>query len=1088
MVELLPSEKFESNFSEEVRSSGNLLHAMRNWGAFDRISCSFPEDDDTECSLELKERFLVPSCSCPDFALGRLCKHLWAALLTADRFEDLGKSLQKNVPRKLCATGNKPAEIAQKDDAPTYEPVDKRRKRKSPTLHQVDGVLLDYEPTVVRKPKHATPYHPYDDTLDLSILYVVRADKHVANDDTLVIDLRWRPKPADGEKQAPSKPFIIEADTVLPSALDAELLHLLEPCHRQDDEPNRYRVPIGDASILEKLARCHELRWMDNSSGSLVMRPLSIDEGLPADTAIRFTPQASSNLAYHVQAELINIGEHIPFSDVQMLLQTTQPLGKRTLAVALARGTLLFIDARRATSLLETKFVHRPPLPLSFPEALALARSLAAETDIDTEEFPPGIALKSVEGKPVGELFVRTAKFKFREHEQLHADLTFLYNGVSCPDDGADRLIQGHCIVRRDALEEERLHARLLSLGFRYNEKAYIEEPGWKLHPSQLDEVVRMLVMEDWIVTAEGKTYRKPVTKQPVVKSGVDWFEVEGGATYDEISIGLPALLTAFTKGEKAVRLDDGTYGLLPLEWLANFTALTEIGDVQDDKLKFRMEQAALVASILGDRAAEATGNYGEALRRFEALEAPRPASPPEGFRATLRPYQAIGLGWLLNMQQAGLGACLADDMGLGKTIQVLAVLAERARRPERRPSLIVLPKSLIFNWQAEAAKFAPWLRLLVHTGAGRSCAPAHLSQYDLVLTTYGTLRNDAALLAKVPFDYCVLDESQAIKNYDSSTAQAARCIQAAHRIAMTGTPIENNLGELYSQLDFLNPGLFGRSSICLAPSVNNTREDAVINRIRKGVRPFILRRTKKEVAKDLPPKTEQLLFCEMLPEEQEEYDDLLRYYQKQLTTETSGSSMLILAALTKLRQAACHPGLLKPQRISDTSAKLELLATRLETIVLEGHKALVFSQFTSFLKIIQARLEETGWDFCYLDGETKNRAEVVERFQQDDAQKVFLISLKAGGVGLNLTAADYVFIMDPWWNPAAESQAIDRAYRIGQHNPVMAYRLVTKNTVEEKVVQLQQAKRQLSSAIIDQDTGIPSSFSRKDLEVLLKG
>ena len=1083
MSEMLPSEKFESNFTEETRSGGTLLHAVRNWGAFDRISCSFPEDDDTECSLELKGRFLVPSCSCAEFAAGQLCKHLWAALLTADKFEDLGKSLQKNVPQKLQAAIRPPLP----QDEPHYDPVDKRRPARSRII-QDEGRILDYGQVFRSHPKISMPSHPVDDTLNLEILYVIRADKHTSNDNTLIIDLRWRPKNNGIEKPPASKSFMVEADTVLPSTLDAELLRSLSPCHKTEDEPNRYRFPLGDASIIEKLARCPALRWMDNTSGSLVMRPLIIDEGLPADTIIRFLPQPGSTLSsYLVQAELLHGGKHIPFADVKMLLQGNPSPEGKSVAVALARGTLLYADVRRAASLLETHFVNKPPVHLAFPEAVSLARTLAAETDIDTEDFPPGIALKNLEAKPIGELFVRTAKYKYREHEQLHADLTFQYNGASCPDDGGDRLLQGHCIIRRDALEEERLHARLLSLGFRYNEKAYIEEPGWKLHPSQLDEVVRTLVQEDWIVTAEGKTYRKPITKQPVVKSGVDWFEVDGGVAYEGVTVGLPALLAAFSKGEKAVRLDDGTYGLLPLEWLSNFTALTELGEVQDDKLHFRMEQAALVAAILGDRASEATGSYGEALRRFENLGTPNPVHPPDGFQANLRHYQAIGVGWLLNMQKAGLGACLADDMGLGKTIQVLAVLAARSRLPQHRPSLIVLPRSLIFNWQAEAARFAPWIRLLVHLGTERSCSPELLSQYDLVLTTYGTLRNDATKLAKVMFDYCVLDESQAIKNHDSSTAQAARCIHASYRIAMTGTPIENNLGELYSQLDFLNPGLFGRSSLCLAPSPGNTSENSVINRIRKGVRPFILRRTKAEVAKDLPPKSEQLLFCEMLPEEQEEYDELLHYYQKQLSDEKPGSSMLILAALTKLRQAACHPGLLKPQRINESSPKLELLATRLETIILAGHKALVFSQFTSFLKIIQARLEEAGWDFCYLDGETKDRAAVVERFQNDVEKKVFLISLKAGGVGLNLTAADYVFIMDPWWNPAAEAQAIDRAYRIGQRNPVMAYRLVTKNTVEEKVVQLQNAKRELASAVIDQNTDAPSPFSRKDLEALLR-
>jgi len=305
----------------------------------------------------------------------------------------------------------------------------------------------------------------------------------------------------------------------------------------------------------------------------------------------------------------------------------------------------------------------------------------------------------------------------------------------------------------------------------------------------------------------------------------------------------------------------------------------------------------------------------------------------------------------------------------------------------------------------------------------------------------------------------------------------------------MTGTPIENHLGELFSQLEFLNPGLFGSmKTVSMAPSPNNPKDDAPINRIRRGVRPFILRRRKQDVAKDLPPKTEQILLCEMSPDEQQDYDELRRYYQNELLGGTEQQSgMQILAALTRLRQAACHPGLLKAQKIHDSSAKMELLMANLETVLAAGHKALVFSQFTSFLKIILARLQETGYDSCYLDGQTADRAAVVQEFQTNPDKQVFLISLKAGGVGLNLTAADYVFIMDPWWNPATEAQAIDRAYRIGQKNPVMAYRLVTHNTIEEKVVTLQNQKRNLANAVIDQDAGLPAQFSRKDLEALLR-
>ncbi|MBQ6471793.1 MAG: DEAD/DEAH box helicase, partial [Victivallales bacterium] len=356
-----------------------------------------------------------------------------------------------------------------------------------------------------------------------------------------------------------------------------------------------------------------------------------------------------------------------------------------------------------------------------------------------------------------------------------------------------------------------------------------------------------------------------------------------------------------------------------------------------------------------------------------------------------------------------------------------------------------------------------------------------------LLFTTYGTLRNDATLLANIDFDYCVLDESQIIKNADSSTAKAARCIQARHRIAMTGTPVENHLGELFSQLDFLNPGLFGRRHFNLAPSTDNPREDSALNRIRRAVRPFLLRRTKQDVAKELPPKTEQVLWCEMDEREQAQYDELKRHYQQQILGQNEQSSgMQTLAALMRLRQAACHPGLLRPERINDTSAKLELLCDNLATVLAAGHKALVFSQFTALLHIIQARLDTLGYGQCYLDGQTKDRAAEVRSFQEDPEKRVFLISLKAGGVGLNLTAASYVYIVDPWWNPAAESQAIDRAYRIGQTQAVTAYRLITKNTIEEKVHALQNSKRALADAIVA-NSDSPVRLSRADLESLLE-
>ena len=1078
-------DKFQHCFTEEAIAAGNSLisKGRRLWGATDRMACEFPDDGGIECSLVMSGRFLEGKCSCEEYKRLTCCRHLWVALNLADGNGDLEKALKKNVPSRLFNDGFHSASPAA-DGELNYE-FDRKPRKARPQRRDEDGRVLEeiHEETVIRRASSPVLFKKFDEALDFEMVYILRCDKIKADDTSLVIDVRWRPKTEQGEKPQPSKPFEPKGDAVLPSAQDSAVMRLLSLWHRDGDDANRYRPPIGEA-IVSALSVCRNLRWAESTEKGIALHSFRIDRNAVATVEVSFA--VTDDARFLVSAHLAAPEWRFPLNQSALLIQPRMELpGQQPRGYALAGNLLFMVDFRRALPMLRLRFASVPTVT-DYADAVALVHKLAEETDINLDALPEPLALRASECKPVGELYVRTAKFKFKEHEQLHAELTFSYNGISCPDDGADRLVKGRDIIKRDANEEGRLRSRLRELGFRYNERAYVEEIGWKLHPSLLDNAVQALVNDGWLVTAEGKTYRRPVTRQPSVKSGLDWFDVDGGVDYDGQTVGLPALLNAFKQGQKSVRLDDGTYGLLPMEWLANFTVLTELGDVSDDKLRFRMEQAAIVAAIIDDRIEEAQGRYGEQLRLFESLSAPTPTKPVDGFNAQLRGYQELGLGWLLNMQRAGLGACLADDMGLGKTIQVLAVLAERSRLPDKRPSLIVMPSSLIFNWQAESEKFAPWLRILVHHGQGRRCTEDNLCRFDLVLTTYGTLRNDYIDLAQIPFDYCVLDESQAIKNFDSSTARAVRCINARHRIAMTGTPIENSLAELYSQLEFLNPGLLRRESIVTAASPNSKGENAPIARIRRAVRPFILRRTKSEVAKDLPAKTEQTLFCEMPPEEQSEYDDLLHYYQRELvgTGDDAGQGMQVLAALTRLRQAACHPGLIKAVRIHETSAKLELLCERLETVVSEGHKALVFSQFTSFLKIIRSRLEENGYGICYLDGETKGRAEVVAEFQNNDEKTVFLISLKAGGVGLNLTAADYVFITDPWWNPAAESQAIDRAYRIGQRNPVFAYRLVTKSTVEEKVMQLQNAKRSLAAAIID--TEMPNTFSIKDLQGLL--
>ena len=382
---------------------------------------------------------------------------------------------------------------------------------------------------------------------------------------------------------------------------------------------------------------------------------------------------------------------------------------------------------------------------------------------------------------------------------------------------------------------------------------------------------------------------------------------------------------------------------------------------------------------------------------------------------------------------------------------------------------------------------------MLEHASADRLKTTEHFRDYDLILTTYGTLRNDIVQWRDVRFDYVILDEAQAIKNAASESAKAARLLSSDHRLALSGTPVQNHLGELWSLLEFLNPGMLGASRAFASLTSSADRAASLETRqfLAGALRPFILRRTKEQVAQDLPEKFEQTLFCELDKPQRELYDELKEHYRQsllgQIDREGLGKSKLqILEALLRLRQAACHPGLLNKSRIDDKSAKLETLLPRLAEVSEEGHKTLVFSQFTSLLSIVRKRLDERGVVYEYLDGKTRDRQQHVDRFQTDPDCKLFLISLKAGGLGLNLTAAQYVFLLDPWWNPAVEAQAIDRAHRIGQTQQVFAYRLIAKDTVEEKVLKLQQTKRDLADAIINADNGLISKLGREDLELLL--
>jgi len=729
---------------------------------------------------------------------------------------------------------------------------------------------------------------------------------------------------------------------------------------------------------------------------------------------------------------------------------------------------------------------------------LMLGRILA-ETRVPPLELIESIRLDEIIAKPRPCLTLRSPRQNWGiAADKLLGELEFDYDGAIIPAGRTTPLAVSTelgLVIRRDPRTESSADIKLFELGFREAKDPRLEPGTLELPAKRMGPVTKDLVLAGWRVEAEGKLIRPAGEFKLALSTGIDWFDLDGGIDYGGQSVNLPDLLAAARRGEALIELGDGSMGMLPDEWLKKYGMLADLGTAENGALRFNASQAGVLDALLANQPEiqvdAGFGKVREHLRQFEGVIA---LDAPSGFHGELRPYQREGLGWLDYLQRFGFGGILADDMGLGKTIQVLALLQRRRyRRQAKGPSLAVVPRSLVFNWIQEAAKFTPRLKVLDYTGPSRHSLREKFAEYDLIITTYGTLRTDITELTNFEFDYVMLDESQAIKNADSQSAKAARLLRARHRLAISGTPIENHLGELWSIIEFLNPGMLGSDTVFKKYASAGTgagldAADRIL--LAKALRPFILRRTKSQVVQDLPEKTEQTLYCDMETEQRRCYDELRVHYRDALlrkdAVELNRSKIEVLEALLRLRQAACHPGLINPEANTEPSAKLEMLLPSIAEVVEEGHKVLVFSQFTSFLAIVRERLDQEQLIYEYLDGRTRNRAAKVERFQNDPDCPIFLISLKAGGLGLNLTAAEYVYLLDPWWNPAVEAQAIDRSHRIGQTQHVFAYRLICRGTVEEKILELQQKKRDLADAILNADNRVISTLTREDLEFLL--
>jgi SNF2 family DNA or RNA helicase len=464
----------------------------------------------------------------------------------------------------------------------------------------------------------------------------------------------------------------------------------------------------------------------------------------------------------------------------------------------------------------------------------------------------------------------------------------------------------------------------------------------------------------------------------------------------------------------------------------------------------------------------------------------------PENVTATLRDYQVHGFEWLKFLNESGFGGILADDMGLGKTLEVITLLADQI---DKAPSMVIVPRSLLFNWAAELDKFCADLKYVIHHGPGRAKSLEALLPTNIIITTYSTAAIDIQLFKDYKFNYIILDESQAIKNPDSKRYKAMRLFQSGNRLAMTGTPIENNTFDLYAQLSFTSPGLLGSMTHFknnFSIPIDSQGDVEAANLLRKLIHPFILRRTKEQVAKDLPEKTETIIYCEMGTAQRKLYDNLKRRIKEDIESavEEKGvakSKFQMLDGLLRLRQM-CNSPLLVNKNFTGPNAdsvKINTLVESLTEAIDQKHNALVFSQFTSLLAIIKIELDKRGIKYAYLDGSTTKRQVQVNKFMENDDINIFLISIKAGNTGMNLTKADYVYIIDPWWNPAVEAQAIDRTHRIGQKNNIFAYKLICKNSIEEKILKLQEKKKKLATDIIRTDENILKSLKKEELLAL---
>lgn len=889
---------------------------------------------------------------------------------------------------------------------------------------------------------------------------------------------------------------------------EIEQTHVIKRFHKKAIRPTDYFTRIFDQKIYDYIRPKLEEKMLKALAliGNKPLYAMSKRDGYPAEERIHIAEEPTSIL-FHFRrtAEETRYFPTLKYKGqrLEFMYQQAEVVIDRQ-AWLLLNNTLYHFDepleGRKLTPFLQKRYISvgkktERKYFETFVTGLIEKHHVYAE----------GFTIKTIQEEATPRLTLHSMD------NQAQLSLTFDYGAYSFPA-GSDTKVsvslqydaeQDHYTflrIRRSLAWEDKQVRYLEALGLTKGAQLYsdfvLENTDPASYIDWLNRHQQALESQNFIIDQQvgDKQYFIGTTSMDIeVVEENDWFDVRAFALFGAFKIPFLQLREHILNRIKEFVLPNGNTAIIPEEWFAQYEHLFHFA-IKRGELKLHKSHIGLLHEISEHTALTMSRKIAK-LSDFDEIAQ---VDLPQHFSGELRPYQQAGYNWFHFLQEYQFGGVLADDMGLGKTVQTLALLQRRKEilqaSDEARTSLLILPTSLVYNWVKEAEKFVPKLRILTHSGSNRAKDAYAFTHFDLVITTYGILRSDAELFGKFYFDYIILDESQHIKNPTSKSFKAIKQLKSKHRLALSGTPIENSVSDIWSQMHFTNPGLLGSYSFFqkeFVHGIEKKKDEDVAKRLQAIIKPFVLRRTKSQVATELPPKTEQIVYCEMTEQQAEVYETTKSEYRNALLDNAmqengGGSQIAILQGLTKLRQIANHPKM-EEETYSGDSGKFDTVIEMLDSVIQEGNKVLLFSQFVKHLELFKSHFDRKGIPYAYLDGGTKDRSQAVRHFKENEEVKIFLISIKAGGVGLNLTEADYVFILDPWWNPAVEQQAIDRSHRIGQTRNVFIYKFISKDTVEEKITALQTRKKSLATALITTEESFVKSLSPADLQELLR-